>query len=165
MRNVLLGVFLCFLSSTTKAQFSESTSHYDSAFSEIATMIDEEQSSFKKAVFLVENAFYQGQFPEDYFNYSVELVANIVRSINTDDLIQYEGQDFDEVRTHAAIYRAMTDSLVFVIGSDTLISPPFVYDFEDVFGKENWSQMFVSKLLDTRKGNCRSLPYLYKILA
>ncbi|MDR2948258.1 MAG: hypothetical protein LBV71_03525, partial [Prevotella sp.] len=39
------------------------------------------------------------------------------------------------------------------------------YDFEDPLGRKNWSKMFVSKLLETGKGNCHSLPYLYKILA
>jgi hypothetical protein len=32
-------------------------------------------------------------------------------------------------------------------------------------GREDWSKMFVSKLLKDHKGNCHSLPYLYKILA
>ncbi len=42
---------------------------------------------------------------------------------------------------------------------------PFTYDFVDFFGKESWANMYVSKLLITHKGNCHSLPYLYKILA
>lgn len=41
---------------------------------------------------------------------------------------------------------------------------PFRYDFEDIFGDTDWRQMFVSKLLSTRRGNCHSLPFLYKIL-
>lgn len=42
---------------------------------------------------------------------------------------------------------------------------PFTYDFNDFFGKNSWSRMFVGKLLDTGSGNCHSMPYLYKILA
>ena len=42
---------------------------------------------------------------------------------------------------------------------------PFGYDFKDVFGHKTQESLFVSKLLKTRKGNCHSLPYLYKILA
>ena len=41
---------------------------------------------------------------------------------------------------------------------------PFGYDFTDVFGHKERENLFVSKLLETRKGNCHSLPYLYKIL-
>ena len=42
---------------------------------------------------------------------------------------------------------------------------PYRYDFNDIFGSKDWSNMFVTKLLQTRKGNCHSIPYLYKILA
>ena len=42
---------------------------------------------------------------------------------------------------------------------------PFGYDFEDYTGLEDWSKMFVSKLLSTGKGQCHSLPLLYLILA
>jgi hypothetical protein len=42
---------------------------------------------------------------------------------------------------------------------------PYSYDFDDPFGQKDWSSMFVSKLLEIGKGNCHSLPYLYKILA
>ena len=42
---------------------------------------------------------------------------------------------------------------------------PYSYDFDDPFGHKDWDNMFVSKLLNTGKGNCHSLPYLYKIIA
>ncbi len=42
---------------------------------------------------------------------------------------------------------------------------PFTYDFDDFYGEQDWTKMFVSKLLDTGSGNCHSLPYLYKILS
>lgn len=49
---------------------------------------------------------------------------------------------------------------------DTVIQyKPFNYDFEDVFGHKDITNLFVSKLLATKKGNCNSMPYLYKILA
>ena len=41
---------------------------------------------------------------------------------------------------------------------------PFQYSFTDPFGKQDWSNMFVTKLLSTHEGNCHSLAYLYKIL-
>jgi hypothetical protein len=42
---------------------------------------------------------------------------------------------------------------------------PFRYSFDDPLGKQDWSNMFVTKLLATHQGNCHSLAYLYKILA
>ncbi|MDE6787323.1 MAG: hypothetical protein K2J46_09850, partial [Muribaculaceae bacterium] len=43
---------------------------------------------------------------------------------------------------------------------------PYTYDFE-YFAKEesDWEGQFVSKVLKTHKGQCRSLPWMYKILA
>lgn len=42
---------------------------------------------------------------------------------------------------------------------------PYRYDFDDCFAKEEWVNMFVTKLLATHKGNCHSLPFLYKLVA
>ncbi|MEZ4723824.1 MAG: hypothetical protein R2863_04115 [Candidatus Kapaibacterium sp.] len=38
------------------------------------------------------------------------------------------------------------------------------YNFEDFMGDSSQTSHFVTKLLDTKTGNCVSLPYLYKIL-
>lgn len=46
-----------------------------------------------------------------------------------------------------------------------IINYPYAYNFDDFFGHLDWANMFVSKLLITHKGNCHSMPYLYKILA
>lgn len=42
---------------------------------------------------------------------------------------------------------------------------PIKYDFEDYWGIQNWSKMFVTKLLKTNTGQCHSMPLLYLILA
>lgn len=43
---------------------------------------------------------------------------------------------------------------------------PYTYDFETFsMDDEPWERQFVSKTLKTHKGQCRSLPWMYKILA
>jgi hypothetical protein len=42
---------------------------------------------------------------------------------------------------------------------------PYTYDFEDFYGEKDYRNVFVTKLLDTHLGQCRSMPMLYKILA
>lgn len=43
---------------------------------------------------------------------------------------------------------------------------PYLYDYENFFKEnETWENQFVSKVLNTHKGQCHSLPMLYKILA
>jgi hypothetical protein len=41
---------------------------------------------------------------------------------------------------------------------------PFSYNFDDFAGQKEWSNMFVSTLMQTKKGNCHSLPFLYKMI-
>ena len=59
----------------------------------------------------------------------------------------------------------MCDTLLYSINGLRIPSYPYRYDFDDFFGQKEWSQMFVTKLMDTKTGNCHSMPYLYKILA
>lgn len=42
---------------------------------------------------------------------------------------------------------------------------PYRYDFNDFWGRKDYSNMFVTKLLRTNSGQCHSLPLLYKMLA
>ena len=59
----------------------------------------------------------------------------------------------------------MKDTLpVIQPGGEMLYHLPFKYDFDDITGESDWTKMFVTKLLSTHKGNCHSLPYLYKII-
>lgn len=141
--------------------------HYESSFSEIASMIDGESPvNFKEAVFIVENAFYDGALDYNAFSSKIRSLAGLAYSLRSQIDLIYDEQDSAHVKTHASIWSIMTDTLSFDLGNGvSLVSKPYLYDFEDVFGKEDWSQMFVSKLLNTRRGNCHSLPYLYKILA
>jgi hypothetical protein len=53
----------------------------------------------------------------------------------------------------------MTDTIPIQYSNNiTLENYPFVYDFEDAIGRNDWTKMFVSKLLEEHNGNCHSLP-------
>ena len=41
----------------------------------------------------------------------------------------------------------------------------YTYDFEDFTGREDYTKIFITKLMQTHTGQCRSLPVFYKILA
>jgi hypothetical protein len=90
----------------------------------------------------------------------------LCRSIIKSGNIIYEEEDKEKITKFASIFKIMTDSFpVFIDSLRYIVHTPYTYDFEDVAGDKDWSQMFVTKLLHTRKGNCHSLPFLYKILA
>ena len=70
------------------------------------------------------------------------------------------------MKLNRAIFQIITDTVKFLNQANgNLINYPFSYDFDDCFAKQDWKKMFVTKLLITHKGNCHSLPFLYKILA
>lgn len=121
--------------------------------------------SFKEAVFQVEYTFLDGKLSKEQFQMVIDGLVGLAKLVEKNNTLVYDKNDRDIVTKYAAIYSVMTDTQTLILGNDTLFHYPFSYDFDDIFGSKNWQTMFVTKLLDTHKGNCHSLPYLYKILA
>ncbi len=140
---------------------------YEEAYKSIEAMLnDETPYSFKKAVFEVENAYKQGTLDTTYYFAAIKTMAQLTKSvIESRTLKDYPHSDRKKVEQYAALYTVMKDSITVNFSEGQGKWSGFTYDFEDIWGDEEWSNMFVSKLLDTHKGNCHSLPYLYKILA
>ncbi len=126
--------------------------------------------SLKRAVYLTENAFFDNSLPyQDYLNEIDKLtrLAKVVAASDAPLYAKYEGKDRKQLILASSIYRVLKDSLYFE-GPDKrrqLIKAPYTYDLEDFWGEQNWTKMFVTKVLLTQTGNCHSLPTLYKILA
>lgn len=161
-RIILISIF--FISMLSKAQDNH---FYSDAYQTIDNMLnDRQQYSFKEAVFGVENAYYQGKLDIDNLNNKIGFLTKFCNRLITNRKLSYTEKDIEKVSKYAAIYTVMCQTTPVIFGKeDTLKFKPFVYDFEDVFGHKELSNLFVSKLLDTQKGNCNSMPYLYKILA
>lgn len=136
------------------------TSAYRSAFSEITKMADGQKPfTLKEANFLVENAFYENQAQFEQFNKSIKQIGQFLRW-------KMEELNYDQnsnLAKNLILYRFFADTLE--IKSKNLNHLPFKYDFEDYFGYEDWTKMFVEKALATNSGQCHSLPLLYLILA
>lgn len=138
--------------------------NFEKAYNEITNMLDGKQPlSFKRAVFLVENAYFN-----DSLNYGLYL--DIISQYKTltleynkyNKLIDYNFIDSINENVNASIFKVFTDTIKDV--KSKTISAPFQYNFNDAVGNIAHANTFVSMLLFTKKGNCRSLPYLYKIL-
>lgn len=143
---------------------------YEAARAEIGAMLaGRAPLSFKRAVYLTENAYLDGGLDWAAFDTLIAVQADAVRALaQTLDLKapqsptwaqlspQRQAEYLTQLRLNAAIYAFMTDARV---------GPDYQYDFEDFAGERDWRQMLVAKLLVTGKGNCHSLPFLYKILA
>tara|TARA_R110002049_G_scaffold286226_1_gene467887 strand:+ start:1812 stop:2891 length:1080 start_codon:yes stop_codon:yes gene_type:complete len=165
MRGFLNAILIAAILIGTKANAQDYL--YDEAYSSIHQMLkDEKTYSFKNAVFEVENAYKEGLLDTAYYSVAIKTLAHLTKAvIQSRTLKDYNYSDKQTVEKYSALYTVLKDTLNVNFDDDKGQWMPFTYDFNDVWGDDDWSNMFVSKLLDTHKGNCHSLPYLYKILA
>lgn len=152
--------------SITNFAKAQQNKFYDDAFQTINNMLADKQAySFKTAVLSVEDAYYQGKLDTVEVNRKIKFMANFAKKIIASRDLTYDGNDKVAVSKYAAIFSIICQETPIVMNKDTLQYKPFSYDFNDVFGHKELTNLFVSKLVNTQKGNCNSLPYLYKILA
>lgn len=128
-------------------------------------LVDENNYSFKKAVFSVENAYLDNKLDTIEINKKIRFLNNLSQTLIKERFLTYDERDKETVNKWASVFEVMHDTIPINYNNKTYNYEPFGYDFIDVFGHKTRENLFVFKLLETRKGNCHSLPYLYKILA
>jgi hypothetical protein len=120
---------------------------------------------FKKAVFIVENAYYDNKRSYENFSGDIKRSAFICKNIKKMFDLTYPEKDKETTITYAAVFKYMTDTIPMHLKNNSVfLHLPYRYNFEDFAGEKDWSNMFVTKLLETDKGNCHSLPILYKLI-
>ena len=129
--------------------------YFDIAIDEIDQMLKGEKPlSFKRAVYLVENAYFGGKVDWSEYNHEILRIKPILdKMIDDRNLRQYK------TAGNWAVFTFMSDSIP---ENDY---KPYQYDFENFMSNIDRESYMVSRLLKTKKGNCRALPYFYKILA
>jgi len=115
----------------------------------------------KKAVFIVENAYYGNRMDYKQFNKAIQDAAYICR------LKMREYGSEDDLVKNLTIFNYISDTTrVKLPGTEKILTRfPMKYDFNDYQGKEQWSNMFVSKLMGTHSGQCHSMPLYFQILS
>ncbi|WON94357.1 hypothetical protein [Sphingobacterium sp. UGAL515B_05] len=162
MKYFYISLFI-FIAGLVKSQENR---FYDEAYLTIDNMLNDKQKySFKVAVLSTENAYYQGKLDTVEVNRKIKFMANFCKTILRNRDLTYNETDKDKVSKYASIFSVICEETPILIDQDTVHYKPFTYDFEDVFGHKDLTSLFVSKLVTTQRGNCNSLPYLYKILA
>ncbi len=141
---------------TVKESATAETNHpYQIAIDEITEMLNGQKPlSFKRAVFLTENAYYGGKLNWTEFCYDIDQAK-----IKINQMIIAKNLQRFKTAGNWAIFTYMTDS----IAENNF--HPYTYDLENFMGDKDYESFMVSSLLKTKKGNCHSLPFLYKILA
>jgi hypothetical protein len=163
MKNILIILCIFFIcTKNLKAQV-----YYEDAYTTLnAMLLDSTKYNFKKAVFTVENAYEYGELDTISLNKNIKTLSNLIMSVvKSRKLKNYNYRDRSKIEKYASLFTVMTDTIKFNIQGKEIDWLPYKYDFDDIWGIDSWSNMFVSKLLYTKKGNCHSMPYLYKILA
>ncbi len=140
---------------TGGVQIETRSTYYNTAYLEMADMLDGKQPlSIKRAVFLQEWAYLDGNLDYDEFCRGIDTVATFLRRfIKVNGLEQYKtGGNFALFEYFSRPYSGNGYK-------------PFTYDYEDFGGTDDFTNIFVSKVMRTHSGQCRSLPMYYKILA
>lgn len=153
-KTLLFLLFFLVLRSTAQTQ-SPDISRFETAYTEIADMLDGKSSlSIKRAVFLPEWAYLDGE--PDYTAYCAQIdaaAAALGRFIAANGLQHYRtGGNYALFEYFSRPYSMNGNK-------------PFTYDFDDFSGSEDLTKIFVTKVMRTHSGQCRSLPMYYKVLA
>lgn len=166
MKSVLVCFILFVAWYTSNAQEPEKLKErYNHCFDSLRIVL-QNNGSFKQAVFLTENCFIT-ELSYDAFDRHISTITSVVRAwMQANPVTGYRYNDSINLHSNFGIYTCLKDTIVFINeGEKKYLHLPYSYDFHDFFGRTDWSNMFVTKLLATRKGNCHSLPYLYKMVA
>jgi hypothetical protein len=162
---LLIGIS-CFAQQYKSVNKESIRTNYEKAFLEIKAMLDGSITpSFKKAVFFTENAYMNDSIDFLKFDRAIQFLASRAIIIEKQTDLYYSERDKEQIQKNFAVFKLMSDTVRYYTDSLNYIETfPFTYDFDDFWGDFDWSQMFVTKLLRTGKGNCHSLPFLYKII-
>lgn len=149
----------------TAQNFNKQEILFEESYMLLNSMIENQSSySFKKAVFSAENAYLDGKLDTISVNSKIMQLKSLSIAINDSRTVTYDERDKAIVNKRASVFFVMCDTIPLIINDKMYQYEPFGYDFNDVFGHKTPENLFVSKLLKTNKGNCHSMPYLYKIL-
>ncbi len=141
---------------------------YQAAYEVISSMLSGKvEMSFKRAVHITENAFVENSLSYTDYDNTIHKLSVLARGwMINNPLVKYYNKDSAQVHAMEAVFSILMDTTAIEITRGTIARHlPYKYDFDDFFGQKDWTKMFVVKLLSTGKGNCHSLPYLYKILS
>lgn len=144
----------------TSQSYQQGITYFEKAYSEISNMLDSAQDiDLKKAIFLMENTVIRGEISYQGFTKKIQQLTAFLKQIAEEENINLE----NDLGAHFAIQKLFSDTIYNKRTNEFFY--PFTYDLNDIYGSSDPKQTLVSKLLYTGKGQCKSMPLLYSILA
>jgi len=143
-------------------EWMAATKSYQQAFKTLSGF-NPDSFSISKAVFTIENAFFNNKYNYAEFENVLKQTAQLVKQILKRENLSAKSNTalnygimklYQQKNTY---YNPKT--------KQTINIKPLQYDFDDFLGKKDYTKMFAIKLLSTGKGQCHSLPLLYLMIA
>lgn len=158
---LLIQHLVCF------SQYDSLQERYQDSFRQLDSMLKiKNENQFKKAVFITENTFLNNRIDYEKYETYIQDLVSLAKDWMSVNHLAYKYSDSIQVLKNFTIYKVLKDTIKFYTPTlNEIAHVPYVYDFDDFFGEQDWKNMFVTKLMAIHSGNCHSLPYLYKILA
>lgn len=174
----------CF--SLSAQTIEQSKGIYASARLEIEGMLKGKQPpSYERAIFLIENAWYDGQLDFNEFQQTITSGTKRIQAIALESKIgtpppSIEPKNFydalkdknnsekgydGKLLLNYGIFRYMTEGTVSIKDNSLICHMPFIYSASDPLGSINWENTQVTNLFQNHTGNCFALVSLYKIFA
>lgn len=122
-------------------------------------LLNVEDYSIKDINFDIENAYFENKLDKEEFDRTIKQIAEFI-------LAKMKEKNFDVDNNTAKnfmLFEFFTQPMQVKGFKEKHF--PIKYDFDDYWGKNDWSKMFVTKLLRTNSGQCHSMPILYLTLA
>ena len=144
--------------------YQEGTASYYSAFNEINNMLEGRQPlSLGRAVFLVENAYYNNTLSYDNFQKHINDQLQFCNEKIREDKLDPN----NNLVKNMMLFRLISDTLkIKPKGTErTITHLPIKYDLDDYKSEKNFDSHFVSKLMKSGSGQCYSMPLYYLVLA
>lgn len=150
------------ISSSQAPYYAKARPYYD-AFRKISLMAEQDSFSLTLAVFLIENAWYEGELNYTAYLKKIKEHADWARLVMQREQLATT----NNLNVNYAIQKLFSGKIhKYGKNGDVIQShKSFRYDFKDYRGDTSWTQMFVTKLLYKNTGQCHSMPLLYLLLA
>lgn len=182
MKPSILTIVLVLLLTNLFAQSSIDSSKaiYQKAKTQIENMLtNKETASYEKAIFIIENAFYDNNVNKNDYDFAMQNHINNINEIikinydfnstNPKPTLLHSREELEELYkkalTNWAIYTYITSNAVFINSQNVLCHRKYSYSSTDPMASDNWANTQVVKLNNTHQGNCFALASFFKILS
>ncbi len=161
----MLRIKIILISCVFPLLFLKAEHCYLTAYDTIDSLLQNvEKVEYKEAVFIIENAYFDNQLDKSIFDSQIRFYTSVCKGIMESGNILYPETDKERASAQCATFLFMVDSIPISTPEGIINLTPFEYNFDDFAGKLDWANMFVTTLIATNKGNCHSLPILYKLI-